>query len=122
MTLARHKILEEGTHYFYIRGAEIWVPQSRPITIIKVSLSHTRRGKPACVLYLHPITAKLWAVQLAEYCMDAGLPWPEFNRNDDTINVIKSLKRKHAVLRVQVTHRSMDGETFYPDAKLLRPS
>ncbi len=122
MTLARHKILEEGTHYFYIRGAEIWVPRGTIGPTIKVFLSHTRRGKSAATIFLFPGTARLWAVCLAEYCMEAGLPWPEFNRNEDTIDVIKSLKRKHAILRVQVTYRSMDGETFYPDAKLLRPS
>ena len=122
MAQPKRKILEEGDYDLYIHEATLWSSKIREVTAYKVSLSRTPRGKPITWLMLFDGAARLWAVQLAEYCIKSDLPWPSFRLHKDVLDVLKVLKRKRVSLRICIVHRSMDGELIFSDPKLLRPS
>lgn len=122
MAQRERKIIEEGDHDLYIQDAAVWISH-RETQAIKVAVSLSPRGKPVAWVYLFAPLARLWAVQLAEYCVEADLPWPHFRQDEDIINVLKSLKRNLVCLRVQVIHRLHKSEDIvFTDTRLLRPN
>ena len=78
MAQSKEKLpLEEGECELYIHNACYCEGRSAPY--IKVDLALTPRGKRVTNLFLSlTYYARVWAVQLAEYCIDYDLPWPEF--------------------------------------------
>lgn len=120
MAQVRNELIEEGDHDLYIR--EVGFYTGAKSTATKIALAFRPRGKRVAWLYLlHSEHARVWAVQLAEYCRENGLPWPSFGKTENIMNTLSALKRQKVQLRVRINHRTYE-EIFYAVATLLRPA